>query len=316
MKEYSNYNNRNINGVILLNKPVGISSNNALQRVKRLFCAKKAGHVGSLDLLASGMLPICLGEATKFSKYLLDSDKRYLVKARLGERTTTSDTEGEVISIRPVVFNKENLNKAIKYFCNLTSQVPPMFSALKYNGQPLYKYARKGIVIPRKPRFIRIYEFRCIYWNLKNIKLEIYCSKGTYIRTLIDDFGEYLGCGAHVIKLHRLAVSQYSEDHMIKLEKLEKMNSIIYNNFEVLTYFDKLLLPIESIVMNIPAINLSKKVASLIRLGQTVQISSTIDNNLVRMTEGDMYNFFGIGKIISPGYLSPCRLINETYIKL
>jgi tRNA pseudouridine55 synthase len=197
---------RDVHGVLLLDKPQGVSSNDVLQKVKRIFNANRAGHTGALDPLATGMLPICLGEATKFSQYLLDSDKRYRVIARLGERTDTSDADGNIVQTRPVSFSQADLDSALESFRGETLQVPSMFSALKHQGRPLYEYARQGIEIAREPRPITVYELQFIRWQDNELELEIHCSKGTYIRTIIDDLGEKLGCGAHVIMLRRVQV--------------------------------------------------------------------------------------------------------------
>ncbi|SES65320.1 tRNA pseudouridine(55) synthase TruB [Thorsellia anophelis] len=206
---------RELDGVILVDKPLGMSSNDLLQKVKRLFDAKRAGHTGALDPLASGMLPVCLGEATKFSQYLLDADKRYLVTAKLGVRTDTSDVEGEVISVKPLAHTYDELVKAIHAFLGETEQIPSMYSALKYQGRPLYEYARQGIDVPRVSRPIYVHSIELIKLEDDLITLDIHCSKGTYIRTIIDDLGENLGCGAHVTKLHRIAVGSYPADKMI-----------------------------------------------------------------------------------------------------
>lgn len=214
---------REINGVLLLDKPQDISSNDALQKVRRMFNASKAGHTGALDPLATGMLPICLGEATKFSQFLLDSDKRYRVIARLGQRTDTSDAHGEVIQERPVQFTQQALYDALDSFRGETLQVPSMYSALKHQGKPLYEYARQGIEVEREARPITVYELQFIRWEGDELELEIHCSKGTYIRTIIDDLGEKLQCGAHVIFLRRLEVADYPKERMVTLEQLRAM---------------------------------------------------------------------------------------------
>ena len=183
---------RDIHGVLLLDKPQGLSSNDALQKVKRLYNANRAGHTGALDPLATGMLPICLGEATKFSQYLLDSDKRYRVIAKLGQRTDTSDADGQIVQERPVNFTQAQLDAALDTFRGDIQQVPSMYSALKYQGKKLYEYARQGIEVPREARSITVYELQFIRWEGDELELEIHCSKGTYIRTITDDLGELL----------------------------------------------------------------------------------------------------------------------------
>ncbi|MGL5366232.1 MAG: tRNA pseudouridine(55) synthase TruB, partial [Plesiomonas shigelloides] len=214
---------RDVHGILLLDKPQGITSNDALQKVKRLYNANKAGHTGALDPLATGMLPICLGEATKFSQYLLDSDKRYRVIAKLGQRTDTSDSDGEVIQERPVQVTAEQLDEALTHFRGDLQQIPSMYSALKYEGKPLYEYARQGIEVPRESRPITVYELTLIRFEGDEVELEVHCSKGTYIRTIVDDLGERLGCGAHVIYLRRLAVATYPMERMVTLEQVEAL---------------------------------------------------------------------------------------------
>ena len=205
---------RDIHGVFLLDKPQGMSSNDIMQKVKRIFQANKAGHTGALDPLATGMLPICLGEATKFSQFLLDADKRYLVTAKLGERTDTSDAEGQIVETREVKVKTPEILTALEQFRGDILQVPTMFSALKHNGKPLYEYARQGITVEREARPITIFELNFIEYNAPYLTLEVHCSKGTYIRTLVDDLGEALGCGAHVTMLRRTAVADYPTEKM------------------------------------------------------------------------------------------------------
>ncbi|EBY6507185.1 tRNA pseudouridine(55) synthase TruB, partial [Salmonella enterica subsp. enterica serovar Agama] len=214
---------RDIHGVLLLDKPQGMSSNDVLQKVKRIYNANRAGHTGALDPLATGMLPICLGEATKFSQYLLDSDKRYRVIARLGQRTDTSDADGQIVQERPVTFSAEQLASALETFRGDIEQIPSMYSALKYQGKKLYEYARQGIEVPREARPITVYELLFIRHEGNELELEVHCSKGTYIRTIIDDLGEKLGCGAHVTYLRRLTVSKYPVDRMVTLEHLREL---------------------------------------------------------------------------------------------
>ncbi len=293
-----------INGVILLDKKLGISSNNLLFQVKRCFNAIKAGYIGTLDPLATGMLPICFGKALKLCRYLSDADKRYLVTAKLGIRTDTSDNEGNIISIRPVLFNKSTLDKALSLFIGNIYQTPSIYSAIKYKGQPLYYYARQGIKVPPIIRLIKIYHIKLISWNFSEITLEVHCSKGTYIRTIIDDLGEILGCGAHVIMLRRLSLAHYSGYNMINLENLKK---IIKKNLNHDLY--SLLFPIESLVYYMPTINLIPSMATRIRFGQTVTSPHFITNGLVRMTEGKKKTFFGVGEINKFKCLIPKQII-------
>ncbi|MCJ8303761.1 tRNA pseudouridine(55) synthase TruB, partial [Shewanella sp.] len=238
---------RFIDGILLLDKETGMSSNFALQRVKRLFDANKAGHTGALDPLATGMLPICLGEATKFSQHLLDADKRYLVTAKLGVRTDTSDSDGEVVQTRPLDFTQELLMESLDYFRGDTMQVPSMFSALKHKGQPLYKYAREGIEVPREARPITVFELNFISLEGDELTLDIHCSKGTYIRTITDDLGEMLGCGAHVIMLRRTQVADYPYDRIISLTQLNEMvEKAEAEGADAKAMLDELLLPMDS----------------------------------------------------------------------
>ena len=199
---------RPVDGILLLNKPIGISSNKALQQAKSVYFAQKAGHTGALDPLATGMLPICFGEATKFTQFLLDTDKTYVVRAKLGERTTTSDSDGEIVSTKDVNVTAEQLSEEIAKFLGESDQYPSMYSALKYEGRPLYKYAREGIEVPRKCRKINVFSLTLDEFDEANneVQMTAHVSKGTYIRTIVDDLGENLGCGAHVIMLHRSAV--------------------------------------------------------------------------------------------------------------
>lgn len=303
---------RDVHGVLLLDKPQGVSSNDVLQKVKRIFNANRAGHTGALDPLATGMLPICLGEATKFSQYLLDSDKRYRVIARLGERTDTSDSDGNVVQTRPVSFSQADLDTALDSFRGETLQVPSMFSALKHQGRPLYEYARQGIEIAREPRPITVYELQFIRWEGDELELEIHCSKGTYIRTIIDDLGEKLGCGAHVIMLRRVQVARYPYERMVTLEQL---NSLLTEATEagipLETQLDPLLLPMDSPAADFPEVNLLSAVAAYFKQGQPVQASNVPAQGLVRVTEGEARKFIGMAEIADDGRVAPRRLVVE-----
>ncbi|MCX8586655.1 tRNA pseudouridine(55) synthase TruB [Gilliamella sp. B2864] len=288
---------RDVHGVLLLDKPQGMTSNDALQKVKRLFNAKKAGHTGALDPLATGMLPICFGEATKFSQYLLDSDKRYRVIAKLGERTDTSDADGQIISTRSVNITQSQIDEALTHFRGDILQVPTMFSALKYQGKPLYEYARQGIVIEREARPITIYDNQFIQYDSTKheLTLEIHCSKGTYIRTIIDDLGELLGCGAHVIYLRRLQVSNYPIDNMITLDELQN---------------EPMLMPVDSPLQDRPKVVLSESQGKDILLGRTVIVENSVSvETLVRIYQGQQ--FIGAGTQIL-NKLSPKRLISTS----
>ncbi|MXP59495.1 tRNA pseudouridine(55) synthase TruB [Pantoea sp. Taur] len=303
---------RDVHGVFLLDKHQGASSNDVLQKVKRLFHANKAGHTGALDPLATGMLPICLGEATKFSQFLLDSDKRYRVIARLGERTDTSDADGNIVETRPVTFNQAQLDAALESFRGDTLQVPTMFSALKYQGRKLYEYAREGITVPREARPITVFELQFIRWEGDELELEIHVSKGTYIRTIIDDLGEKLGCGAHVIMLRRLQVAKYPIDRMITFEQLQAMAAEA-NAAETPDYraLDALLLPMDSPAEEYPIVNLLPSVAAYFKQGMPVQVANAPEQGLVRVTEGEEHKFIGMAEIAEDGRVAPRRLVVE-----
>ncbi|MDO6775007.1 tRNA pseudouridine(55) synthase TruB [Shewanella sp. 3_MG-2023] len=301
---------RFIDGIVLLDKGTGISSNHALQRVKRLYQANKAGHTGALDPLATGMLPICLGEATKFSQHLLDADKRYLVTAKLGERTDTSDSDGEVVQIRPVNFTQEKLEVSLEHFRGKTMQVPSMYSALKYQGQPLYKYAREGIEVPREARPINVFELLYVGLEGDELTLDIHCSKGTYIRTIVDDLGEMLGCGAHVIMLRRTQVADYPYEKMVTLEQLMAMvGEAEKSEIPSSNVLDPLLLPMDTAVANFAEVNLPETSAHYILQGQPVQAEGVLDDQLLRITLGESRKFIGIGFKNDDGLLAPKRLV-------
>jgi tRNA pseudouridine55 synthase len=303
---------RDVHGVLLLDKSLGHSSNDVLQKVKRLYNANRAGHTGALDPLATGMLPICLGEATKFSRFLLDSDKRYRVVARLGQRTDTSDAEGQLIAERPLNFSQQQLDSAIDSFRGETLQVPSMYSALKYQGKKLYEYARQGIEVPREARPITVYELQVIRWQSPELELEIHCSKGTYIRTIVDDLGEKLGCGAHVSYLRRLQVGKYPAERMVTFEQLQHcIESAQAQGVAAQVLLDPLLMPMDSPCIDFPEVNVSAIVAGYIKQGQSVSVSANLAPGLVRMTEGDAHQFIGVGEIDDEGRLAPRRLVVE-----
>jgi len=260
---------RDIHGVFLLDKPQGMSSNDIMQKVKRIFQANKAGHTGALDPLATGMLPICLGEATKFSQFLLDADKRYLVTAKLGERTDTSDAEGQIVETHEVKVKTPEILTALEQFRGDILQVPTMFSALKHNGKPLYEYARQGITVEREARPITIFELNFIEYNAPYLTLEVHCSKGTYIRTLVDDLGEALGCGAHVTMLRRTAVADYPTEKMLDWHALQSLAEP-----QDLSLLDALLLPMDTAVAKLPALTLNESQTQGIGFGQRVKFDN------------------------------------------
>ncbi|MBM4899052.1 tRNA pseudouridine(55) synthase TruB [Vibrio parahaemolyticus] len=301
---------RPINGVILLDKPTGISSNDALQKVKRIYFAEKAGHTGALDPLATGMLPICLGEATKFSQFLLDSDKRYRVVAKLGERTNTSDSDGEVVETRPVDVTLEKLEACIEKFRGESDQVPSMFSALKYQGKPLYEYARKGIEVPRESRKITVYEIILHRFEGDEVEMEVHCSKGTYIRTIVDDLGEMLGCGAHVTMLRRTAVAKYPYEKMVTLEQLnELLEQAHREEIAPRELLDPLLMPMDTAVEDLPEVNLIPELADMVQHGQPVQVLGAPEQGPLRLTMGEERLFIGVGEMNDDGKIAPKRLV-------
>lgn len=296
---------RDVHGVFLLDKPQGVSSNDIMQKVKRLFKANKAGHTGALDPLATGMLPICLGEATKFSQFLLDSDKRYVVTAKLGERTDTSDAEGQVVQSREVNVAEADILAALSAFRGEILQVPTMFSALKHNGRPLYEYARAGITVEREARPITIFELKFIDYQAPFLTLEVHCSKGTYIRTLVDDLGEALGCGAHVTMLRRLAVADYPIGEMMPIEDLALLADSFPNS-----ELDRLLLPMDTAVASLPQLNLTAEQTKAVGFGQRVKFENTQAlNGLVRLFS-ENGQFLGIAEITAGNIIRPNRMVN------
>ena len=252
---------RDIDGILLLDKPLHLTSNEALQRVKRLYQANKAGHTGSLDPLATGLLPVCLGGATKFSTYLLDSDKHYRVRIRLGITTTTADAEGEVLETRPVAGVVEaRLRAVMERFLGPIEQLPPMYSAVKHQGERLYKLARQGIEVERQPRTVTIHSMELIDLALPELELDVHCSKGTYVRTLAEDLGAELGCGGHVIGLRRTGVGPYVEPER-RFVTLDEIEDLIATHEDPYPTLDSLLLPLESALEHWPAVRLTADAA-------------------------------------------------------
>ncbi|HDR1051593.1 tRNA pseudouridine(55) synthase TruB [Pasteurella multocida] len=297
---------RDINGVFLLDKPQGMSSNDIMQKVKRVFQANKAGHTGALDPLATGMLPICLGEATKFSQFLLDADKRYQVTAKLGERTDTSDAEGQVVETRDVRVDVQDILAALPYFRGELMQVPTMFSALKHQGKPLYEYARAGITVEREARPITIFDLQFIAYDAPYLTLEVHCSKGTYIRTLVDDLGEYLGCGAHVTVLRRTAVANYPVEAMMDWDTLQVLAAQ-----QDLALLDQHLLPTDSAVSVLPALHLNQEQSKAISFGQRVKFDNPTQlTGQVRLFS-DTQQFLGVALLDEHNVIRPQRLMTQ-----
>ncbi|MFW5969121.1 MAG: tRNA pseudouridine(55) synthase TruB [Halofilum sp. (in: g-proteobacteria)] len=299
---------RAVHGILLLDKDSGMSSNRALQRVKRLFGAAKAGHTGSLDPLATGLLPICLGEATKVSAFLLEADKRYRFTARLGELTDSGDADGERLATRSVSgIDSARIEAALEGLRGEIEQLPPMHSALKHAGRPLYEYARRGIEIERSPRPTVIYDLELLAFDGRDAELEVYCAKGTYVRTLAEDLGAALGCGAHVTALRRTGAGPFGDEALTALAELEADAEADGGGPQRL---DRHLLPIDSALMAWPRLDLGPDLAGFIRQGQAVQVSGAPTAGLVRLYGRDG-GFLGMGRIASDGRVAPKRLMNQ-----
>ncbi|MFO1399213.1 MAG: tRNA pseudouridine(55) synthase TruB [Burkholderiales bacterium] len=254
---------RPVDGVLLLDKPVGISSNTALQHARRLYRAEKAGHTGTLDPLASGLLPVCFGEATKFSQYLLDARKRYTATIRFGITTTTGDSEGEVRDTRPVSVTAEALAATLQRFTGAIEQTPPAYSALKFEGRPHYEYARARQEVPRAPRSVEIHALRLLSWATPDAVVDVECSKGTYVRVLAEDIGEALGCGAHLAALRRTGTGGFTLDGAAGFDALEQ---------ETEAKRDARLLPPSVLVANLPRAEVAATLAGRFRQGQAVPV--------------------------------------------
>ncbi|ENV61891.1 tRNA pseudouridine(55) synthase TruB [Acinetobacter soli] len=290
---------RPISGVFLLNKPLGLSSNGVLQKVRWLFRAQKAGHTGALDPLATGLLPICLGEATKFSHYLLDSTKRYQTVVKLGQTTTTGDVEGDIVQTRPVpVLTRDLIETVLAQFRGEIQQIPPMYSALKRDGRPLYELARKGVEIEREARPITIYDLSLIDFNADSLTLDVTCSKGTYIRVLGEDIGEALGCGGHLKALHRTQTGHFDLIPEYTLEYLEQLNE---------SERDVLLLPPYAPVEYLPKVQIPDGRLKFFCNGQ----ESNIDHDAaseVLVFDGEIC--LGLAEITDKKRLVPKRILN------
>jgi len=301
---------RPIHGVVLVNKPGGASSNRVLQQVKRAFYAQKAGHTGALDPLATGMLPVCLGEATKFAQFLLDADKKYRVHARLGVRTDTSDADGDVVERSDVTITEEQLLEMLPEFRGAIEQIPSMFSALKYEGRPLYEYARKGIEVPRTARPVTIFSLELVEFDEDLAVMDVHCSKGTYIRTLVDDLGQLLGCGAHVEKLHRTAVADYPSSAMVSLETLMELTDgrEAPDEFDY-SELDSYLLPMETPVQNLPALQLDTLTANAFLHGQPLPANDGAEADLVRIYQQENAQFLGVAERKADKRLWPKRVV-------
>ena len=290
---------RHLSGVFLLNKPLGLSSNSALQKVRRLFNAQKAGHTGALDPLATGLLPICLGEATKFSHYLLDSTKRYQTTVKLGQTTTTGDVEGDVVLQREVpVLTAELIEQVLQRFRGEIQQVPPMYSALKRDGRPLYELARQGIEIERQARPVTIYQLKLVDFTNDSLVLEVTCSKGTYIRVLGEDIGEALGCGGHLTHLHRTQTGHFEIIPSYTIEYLETLTE---------AERDALLLSVYAPVAHFPWVQLPEGREKYFGNGQESNIEHEAAAEVL-VFNGDLC--LGLAEITDKKRLVPKRLLN------
>ncbi|MGE0485745.1 MAG: tRNA pseudouridine(55) synthase TruB [Gammaproteobacteria bacterium] len=297
---------RDISGILLLDKPFGLSSNQALQRVKRLFDARKAGHTGNLDVLATGLLPICFGEATKVCQFLLDADKRYCADITFGQRTATGDAEGEVVAVRPTEgLDEATVRRAMEAFSGWIEQMPPMHSAIKQNGQPLYKLAHRGIEVAREVRRVRIDRFELQRFERPLAEVAIECSKGTYVRTLAEDLGEVLGCGGYVSALRRDGAGPYRLADAYTVEGLEQR--LADGGHAAL---DALLLDQDTALEHLPRTELGDDAAWYFGRGQAVQATSAPRDGLLRIYDAAGH-FLGVGEVLDDGRVSPRRLFHQ-----
>jgi tRNA pseudouridine55 synthase len=287
---------RRVDGVLLLDKPPGLSSNAALQRAKRAFDAEKAGHTGTLDPLASGLLPLCFGEATKFAQFLLDATKRYTATVRFGVTTTTGDAEGQVLEMRPVALARSDVEAVLPNFTGRLAQVPPAFSALKFEGRSHYEYARAGIEVPRPARAIEILDLSLLGWNAPDAVLDVTCSKGTYVRVLAEDIGRELGCGAHLAGLRRTATGGFGIADAVTLERLEAMRP---------DERASVLLPAAVLLRDLPTLRLGAADAARFRQGAPVLAPESADGACAAF-DGD--NLLGVA-FVAAGLAQPRRVV-------
>ena len=294
---------RALDGVLLLNKPKGLSANQALQRARRLFQAAKAGHTGTLDPMATGLLPVCFGEATKFSAYLLDADKRYQARMQLGVTTDSGDAEGQEIARAKVpLLDEAMLETVLTRFRGDIEQVPPMYSALKHQGRPLYELARQGIEIKRTPRQVTLHNITLMEWDAatQSLLLDVTCSKGTYIRTLAIDIGAAIGCGAHLTMLQRLQTGPFDSDGMLGLEAIEATQE---------TARDEHLLPVDVLIQHLPKVDVDAAAAARLLMGQKVHADTATHNDdvMLRAYQGD--HLLGLVTVVKTGVIGPRRLL-------
>ena len=295
---------RDVSGIIVLDKPRGMTSSTAVQRVKSLFGARKVGHTGSLDPLATGVLPLCFGEATKFSRFLLTSDKKYWVKLKLGIRTASGDSDAVTVETRSTVdVTKDRVRQALESFRGEIDQIPSMYSAIKYQGKPLYKYAREGVEVERESRRITVYSIELLTFLGSEMTLQVHCSKGTYVRTIADDLGEQLECGAHVVELRRLMAGPFKEADLVTLGEIE--------NARAEGQLETLLAPVSSAVSQWPTVRLNEASAYYLRQGQPVLVPHAPVEGWVQLRESCSNDdwFLGMGEIMEDGRIAPRRLI-------
>ena len=293
----------NLSGLLLLDKPPGVTSNGALQEAKRLLNARKAGHTGSLDPIATGLLPLCFGSATKLSGIFLGADKTYWTRIRLGERTATGDSEGEVLEKIPVVVSQQEIEKALLNFQGEIQQIPPMYSAVKINGTPLYKLAREGIEIERSPRNVVVYTMELKSFDGRDLELELKCSHGFYVRGLAHDLGNLLKCGGHVVAIRRLVVADLNIEDAVKLTELTAVADLAARQ--------KILTPIDDGLSHLPDISLSADAAFYLCRGQTVRADGLPNKGEVRLYAKGA-GFLGIGVITDDGRVAPRRLMSQS----
>ncbi len=291
---------RAVSGVLLLDKPYGFSSNQALQKVKWLYQAQKAGHTGTLDPLATGVLPICLGEATKFAQHLTDENKTYVATVRFGVTTTTGDKEGDVVSEVVCQVSRAEIERVLPQFMGSITQVPPMYSALKVNGKPLYEYARNGVELERAPRQVSIHALRVLACAENSAEIEVCCSKGTYIRTLGEDIGKALNVGAHLTALRRTATATYQIAETVTIEALEQMS---------IEQRDALLLPVDSAIQILPKVELHEDAAYYFKQGNPVWLAGVIPAGDLRIYSASGL-FLGVGQQQRDGRIAPKRVVN------
>ena len=294
---------RDIDGILLLNKPKGLSSNQALQQVRQLYRAQKAGHCGSLDPLATGVLPICLGEATKFSSYLLGANKEYRASCLLGQTTTSGDAEGDILETRPVQVERAQIEQLLPQFIGEIEQVPPMYSALKHQGKRLYQLAREGKVVERAPRRVTIHRLDLTAFDGETLDIDVSCSKGTYIRTLAEDIGKALGCGAHIRELHRSRVDAFDEADALSMDQLQQLQQSGQGQL------DARLLPVSAALLQFPECQLSDDESLDISHGRSVQLAEPVAFGLCRLRSPEGH-FLGLGEVFENGQLKAKRLMN------